>query len=178
VGRTLLSDAFAIGVLAPFLCWIEKERIAAQVNLCHSDRSFAFPQGKGSAVEEPAVPDRTPEDRRRRPLPSQTRLPEWIAPCSCELQRAYVGTAALGCPRAEGPSLSTLQLLLLLPWPVQTLICSPSPTGTHTDDAAAARRKPSPAALPRRIRPRAPRTRFRPCSAGVWQTAIGFRLGN
>jgi hypothetical protein len=116
VGRTLLSDAFAIGVLAPFLCWIEKERIAAQVNLCHSDRSFAFPQGKGSAVEEPAVPDRTPEDRRRRPLPSQTRLPEWIAPCSFELEKVHVGTAALGCPRAEGPTVLAVAVRVAVPF--------------------------------------------------------------
>ena len=35
---------------------IENNRqIEAQVRACHSDRSFAFPQGKGSAVEEPAV---------------------------------------------------------------------------------------------------------------------------
>jgi tRNA pseudouridine55 synthase len=28
-----------------------------EIEICHSDRSFAFPQGKGSAVEEPAVSD-------------------------------------------------------------------------------------------------------------------------
>ncbi len=32
-----------------------KQRIEAQIKTCHSDRSFAFPQGKGSEVEEPAV---------------------------------------------------------------------------------------------------------------------------
>ncbi len=31
------------------------EQIENQTKLCHSDRSFAFPQGKGSGVEEPAV---------------------------------------------------------------------------------------------------------------------------
>ena len=31
------------------------EQVEAQMMDCHSDRSFAFPQGKGSAVEEPAV---------------------------------------------------------------------------------------------------------------------------
>ena len=40
-----------------------KEQIEAQGEGCHSDRSFAFPQGKGSAVEEPAVLDRAPEDQ-------------------------------------------------------------------------------------------------------------------
>ena len=42
----------------PSVSWIKKDQIAAQLKPCHSDRSFAFPQGKGSAVEEPAVPDR------------------------------------------------------------------------------------------------------------------------
>ena len=41
----------------------ENKEQAAQVKPCHSDRSFAFPQGKGSAVEEPAVLDRAPEDQ-------------------------------------------------------------------------------------------------------------------
>jgi tRNA pseudouridine55 synthase len=37
---------------------IETQKIELQkINDCHSDRSFAFPQGKGSGVEEPAVLD-------------------------------------------------------------------------------------------------------------------------
>jgi tRNA pseudouridine55 synthase len=32
-----------------------KQQIEAQIKTCHYDRSFAFPQGKGSGVEEPAV---------------------------------------------------------------------------------------------------------------------------
>ena len=32
-----------------------KQRAEAQIRTCHSDRSFAFPQGKGSEVEEAAV---------------------------------------------------------------------------------------------------------------------------
>jgi tRNA pseudouridine55 synthase len=34
-----------------------KEQLEVQARACHSDRSFAFPKGKGSGVEEPAVLD-------------------------------------------------------------------------------------------------------------------------
>jgi tRNA pseudouridine55 synthase len=44
---------------------IEASKIERQkeVEVCHSDRSFAFPQGKGSEVEEPAVLYTAHEDR-------------------------------------------------------------------------------------------------------------------
>ncbi len=35
---------------------IENRMIEGQIKDCHSDRSFAFPKGKGSGVEEPAAP--------------------------------------------------------------------------------------------------------------------------
>ena len=45
-----------------------REPRGAQKEACHSDRSFAFPKGKGSAVGEPAVLD------TRSPLPPDSEL--------------------------------------------------------------------------------------------------------
>jgi len=54
VAEFTLDDAHTLDELAN-LCYPNAHTLGESANLCHPDRSFAFPQGKGSGVEGPGA---------------------------------------------------------------------------------------------------------------------------
>jgi tRNA pseudouridine55 synthase len=72
-----------------------KERVEAQIKACHSDRSFAFPKGKGSGVEEPAVLEASPDTLAAFFVHPRQLLPQFPCITADETTAARIRN---GCP--------------------------------------------------------------------------------